>query len=173
MNNEGGDEGSLLQLLQRCVTPFGKRLFRIWLTVPLQNAEAINNRCGHSAQGMCKAFTDSLLSRLDAVGDLMDDLTFPEAFRKVARNLPDLERLVSRIHAGHCKQADFLKVVDGFCRIAKGFIKMAEKAENFRSRSVANLLASAPDLLPLVQHVQAMYVEENGSKSRRSAENIG
>lgn len=44
MNNEGGEEGSLLQLLQRCVTPFGKRLFRIWLTVPLQNADAINNR---------------------------------------------------------------------------------------------------------------------------------
>lgn len=102
--------------------------------------------------------------------DLMDDHTFPEAFRKVAKGLPDLERLVSRIHAGHCKQSDFVKVVDAFSKIAKGFLNMAEKAESFRSRSVANLLASAPDLLPLVQHVQAMFVEENGSEQARSTE---
>ncbi|KAJ9117461.1 hypothetical protein QFC22_004311 [Naganishia vaughanmartiniae] len=42
VNNEGGEEGTLLELLQRCVTPFGKRLFRIWLTVPLQKIDAIS-----------------------------------------------------------------------------------------------------------------------------------
>lgn len=44
VNSEGGLEGTLLQLLQRCLTPFGKRLFRIWLSSPLKDAVAINDR---------------------------------------------------------------------------------------------------------------------------------
>lgn len=44
MNNEGSEDGTLVQLLQRCRTPFGKRLFRIWLTCPLRDARAINER---------------------------------------------------------------------------------------------------------------------------------
>jgi DNA mismatch repair protein MSH6 len=58
VNNEGGTEGTLLELLQNCATPFGelsrifldnsdgigKRLFRIWLECPLREAKAINDR---------------------------------------------------------------------------------------------------------------------------------
>ncbi|WWC57859.1 uncharacterized protein I303_100394 [Kwoniella dejecticola CBS 10117] len=44
VNGDGGLDGTLLQLLQRCTTPFGKRLFRIWLTSPLRDAQAINER---------------------------------------------------------------------------------------------------------------------------------
>jgi DNA mismatch repair protein MSH6 len=58
VNNEGGTEGTLLELLQNCATPFGKlarlvtnradwtgkRLFRIWLECPLREARAINDR---------------------------------------------------------------------------------------------------------------------------------
>ncbi len=44
MNNEGTEAGTLLGLLQRCLTPFGKRLFRIWLTAPLRDVKAINER---------------------------------------------------------------------------------------------------------------------------------
>lgn len=62
-NNEGTDEGSLHKLLSRCITPFGmsiiafglpmlrlnirsigKRLFRIWLCVPLRDVKDINDR---------------------------------------------------------------------------------------------------------------------------------
>ena len=61
LNSEGTDEGSLLQLLSRCATPFGqfyftwplpisepnipgKRLFRIWLCMPLRSVSDINAR---------------------------------------------------------------------------------------------------------------------------------
>ncbi len=61
LNSEGTEEGSLLQLLGRCVTPFGqfcclpcpaahgtvasgKRLFRIWLCMPLREVSDINAR---------------------------------------------------------------------------------------------------------------------------------
>jgi DNA mismatch repair protein MSH6 len=90
--NEGSEDGTLLQLLQRCATPFGKRLFRIWLCMPLRAVEDIN-------------------ARLDAVEDLMKHPTFEEGFMDLAKGLPDLERLVSRIHAKNCKVKDFLKAL--------------------------------------------------------------
>jgi DNA mismatch repair protein MSH6 len=37
--------------------------------------------------------------------------TFEGEFMEVAKGLPDLERLVSRIHAKNCKVRDFLKVL--------------------------------------------------------------
>lgn len=42
----------------------------------------------------------------------MTNPTFGGAFNDWARTVPDLERLVSRIHAGSVKQTDFLKVVE-------------------------------------------------------------
>lgn len=48
---------------------------------------------------------------LDAVDDLMNHPTVDDTFHKLAKKLPDLERIVSRIHAGSCKPKDFLKVL--------------------------------------------------------------
>ena len=49
--------------------------------------------------------------RLDAVEDLMNHPSFEGEFMEVAKGLPDLERIVSRIHAKNCKVRDFLKVL--------------------------------------------------------------
>lgn len=48
---------------------------------------------------------------LDAVQDLLNHPTFEQEFTEVAKGLPDLERIVSRIHAKNCKVKDFLKVL--------------------------------------------------------------
>ena len=37
--------------------------------------------------------------------------TFETEFMEIAKGLPDLERIVSRIHAKNCKVKDFLKVL--------------------------------------------------------------
>lgn len=49
--------------------------------------------------------------RQDAVQDLIDHPTFEADFGKLAKGLPDLERIVSRIHAKNCRIKDFLKVL--------------------------------------------------------------
>lgn len=41
----------------------------------------------------------------------MDNPAFEDDFTSLAKGLPDLERLVARIHAGSCKPKDFLKVL--------------------------------------------------------------
>ncbi|OIW28118.1 DNA mismatch repair protein Msh6 [Coniochaeta ligniaria NRRL 30616] len=91
----GGSEGTLFGLLNRCITPFGKRLFRHWVCHPLCNMQKLNER-------------------LDAVDMLNADLGFREQFTSQMAKMPDLERLISRIHAGVCKPIDFVRVLEGF-----------------------------------------------------------
>lgn len=43
-NDLGGTEGTLMDFMNHCITPFGKRLFRDWLCHPLRKIEEINQR---------------------------------------------------------------------------------------------------------------------------------
>lgn len=94
----GGSEGTLFSLLNKCITPFGKRLFRSWVAHPLCDIARINER-------------------LDAVEMLNADQTVREQFASQLVKMPDLERLISRIHAGACKPDDFVRVLEGFEQI--------------------------------------------------------
>ncbi|KAL5499193.1 MSH6 [Sanghuangporus vaninii] len=139
-NSEGTDEGSLLKILQRCITPFGKRLFRIWLCMPLREVSAIN-------------------ARLDAVQDLMDHPTFEQEFTQLAKGIPDLERIVSRIHAKNCKVTDFLKVLTAFKKLSSGLDSLCETANNFSSKEISGLLRSAPNLIPNINYIESMFTQ--------------
>ncbi|KAI2627936.1 DNA mismatch repair protein Msh6 [Hypomontagnella submonticulosa] len=96
----GGSGGTLATLLNRCVTPFGKRLFRQWVCHPLCDIKRINER-------------------LDAVDMLNADPTTREKLSSQMTKMPDLERLISRIHAGACRPDDFVRVVEGFEQIRR------------------------------------------------------
>ena len=92
------------------VVLLGKRLFRIWVCMPLREVKAINER----QVGTCHSIQSALLTpnfSLDAVDDLMDNPTVENTFTSLAKSLPDLERIVSRIHAGSCKPKDFHRVL--------------------------------------------------------------
>ena len=54
---------------------------------------------------------DELCGSLDAVQDLIDHPNFECDFAQLVKGLPDLERVVSRIHAKNCKVKDFLKIL--------------------------------------------------------------
>jgi DNA mismatch repair protein MSH6 len=43
-NQRGEKEGSLLNFLDYCSTPFGKRLLRRWIVAPLMDVSQINRR---------------------------------------------------------------------------------------------------------------------------------
>lgn len=123
-NSQGGIEGTLFQLLSRCVTPFGKALdfykvemylcfalagkrqFKLWLCSPLRDAVAINARfvsLFHQSEYSADLRTRF---RLDAVEDLLANPPFATGFDALAKTLPDLERLLSRVHARSCKKQD-------------------------------------------------------------------
>ncbi|XP_068580726.1 DNA mismatch repair protein Msh6 isoform X2 [Cebidichthys violaceus] len=79
-NGSGGTEGTLLERLDTCSTPFGKRLLKQWLCAPLCNPTSIKDR-------------------LDAVEDLMGAPAQATEVSDLLKKLPDLERLLSKIHS--------------------------------------------------------------------------
>ncbi len=77
-NFDGTQTGTLFEQVDFCMTPFGKRLLKNWLVNPLCDPEAINDR-------------------LDAIEDLRE-LENLQLVTDSLRALPDLERLVSKVH---------------------------------------------------------------------------
>uniref|UniRef100_A0A8C3U1C5 DNA mismatch repair protein n=1 Tax=Catharus ustulatus TaxID=91951 RepID=A0A8C3U1C5_CATUS len=140
----GTIEGTLLERIDSCCTPFGKRLLKQWLCAPLCNPKSINDR-------------------LDAVEDL---LAVPDKMSEVSeclKKLPDLERLLSKIHSigsplksqnhpdsraifyeelkySKKKIADFLSALEGFKVMNEIVDLMEEVASDFKSKVLKQLL---------------------------------
>ncbi|XP_013373023.1 PREDICTED: DNA mismatch repair protein Msh6 [Chinchilla lanigera] len=148
----GSSEGTLLDRIDTCHTPFGKRLLKQWLCAPLCSPSAINDR-------------------LDAVEDLMG---VPDKISEVAdllKKLPDLERLLSKIHNvgsplksqnhpdsraimyeettySKKKIIDFLSALEGFKVMCKIIEIIEEVVDDFKSKvlkQVVTLQTKNPD----------------------------
>ncbi|TGO50936.1 hypothetical protein BOTNAR_0374g00060 [Botryotinia narcissicola] len=128
---DGNSDGTLYTLLDRCTTPFGKRLFRQWVSHPLSDIKRINER-------------------LDDVDLLNKDDELSRSFKSSTSSMPDLERLISRIHAGSCRPEDFVKVLEGFEQIEyiqKDILGKYSSGDGIFNR----LVASIPDLAEPLQ----------------------
>lgn len=120
-------KGTLLGLLDKCCTPFGRRLLRIWVCHPLRNAEAINKR-------------------LDVVQWLMTSSSVMNSIQKDLAGFPDLERILSRIHAGSVKVKDFLLVLESFQRILGFVVRLSQTLlDDDGPQLLKDLLSSLPD----------------------------
>lgn len=97
---DGTDKGTLFKLFNNSVTPMGKRMMRTWVMHPLLHISDIEKR-------------------LDSVDSLLDDIDLRNQLESQFMKLPDLERLLSRIHSGTIKMKEFDNVIDSFERIAK------------------------------------------------------
>ena len=99
----------------------GKRLFRKWLCHPLRFARDVN-------------------ARLDATDTLNSLPQIRDHFLSTFNRLPDLERILSRIHAGRCKVKDFVRVLEGFQSIMEGVEQIKQMAEMEGGDSIGGLL---------------------------------
>lgn len=142
---DGGIEGTLFQLLNRCITPFGKRTFKQWVCHPLMDSKRIN-------------------ARLDAVDALNADPSVRDQFSSQLTKMPDLERLISRVHAGVCKAQDFVRILEGFEQIdyTIGLLKDSGAGEGI----IGQLIAAMPDLGSLLGYWKTAFdrpkAKENG-----------
>lgn len=141
---DGSSEGTLFSMLNRCVTPFGKRLLRQWVCHPLADAAKIN-------------------ARLDAVDALIADHTTTGRFTESLTKMPDLERLISRVHANRCRTQDFVKVLEGFEQIeyTMGLLKTNGKGEGI----IGQLISSMPDLAPKLQKWKTAFNRQTAKDS--------
>ncbi|PUU72967.1 muts domain V-domain-containing protein [Tuber borchii] len=138
-SSDGGSAGTLFSLLNRCITPFGKRMFKQWVCHPLADSAKIN-------------------ARLDAVESLNSNNGFQEAFVTHLNKMPDLERLISRIHAGSSRAADFLRVLEGFEQIRDAMDEITLYNEG--GGLISQLLASMPDLKGSLEHWESAFDRE-------------
>ena len=83
--------------------------------MPLREVSDINARYGSRSISFSALIIDLNIFlnkfRLDAVQDIMNHSTFEATFTSIAKGLPDLERVVARIHAKNCRIKDFVKVL--------------------------------------------------------------
>jgi DNA mismatch repair protein MutS len=89
----GNIEGSLLGILDRTITPMGKRLIRQWISQPLLNIEKIVQR----QNGIEYFFSNSLLRA---------------EFRSAIKPIADIERLTNRVISGHAQPRDIVALRD-------------------------------------------------------------
>lgn len=87
----GSVQGSLLSVLDRCVTPGGHRLMRQWVSKPLLDASAITQR-------------------LDGVQIFVEQGMLRAELRNALHPLGDLERLVNRVVSGHAGPKDLIAI---------------------------------------------------------------
>jgi len=110
-NGDGSTEGTLFELLEHCTTPFGKRQFRNWICHPLRNIDAIEDRLNASDDMLNIYVEENNSSLVDYIDTIL-------------RKLPDLERIISRIHAGSCKVKEFIQSLKAFTIIMELFINV-------------------------------------------------
>lgn len=144
-NGSGGTDGTLLERLDTCSTPFGKRLLKQWLCAPLCNPTSIKDR-------------------LDAVEDLMGAQAQATEVSDLLKKLPDLERLLSKIHSigtplkgqdhpdsravlyedvtySKRKIADFLSALEGFKTMQEIISVVAPVSDEFRSTLLLQIVS--------------------------------
>lgn len=142
---DGSGEGTLFTMLNRCVTPFGKRLLKQWVCHPLADSKKINQR-------------------LDAVDALNADNIVMDRFTASLTRLPDLERLISRVHAGRCKAQDFVRVLEGFEQIEYTMSMLSSFGGG--EGVLGQLITSMPDLASALDHWKDAFdrsqAKENG-----------
>ena len=87
----GGTKGSLLDVLDKTLTPMGGRLLRRWLNQPLLDVDAINQR-------------------LDTVQLFFDNTALRLELREYLRGLGDLERWTNRVTQGVALPKDLVGI---------------------------------------------------------------
>ncbi|KAJ3067378.1 DNA mismatch repair protein msh6 [Podochytrium sp. JEL0797] len=154
--SDGGTEGTLFKLLNHCVSPSGKRLFKTWVCHPLQDIDAINER-------------------LDAVDDLFECIDARDQVVACLRVLPDLERIISRIHAGTARVKDFMLALKGFKDIFNLMSTLEPSTQTLRSTRLRLLLTTttSPTLLESLDFFENAFDHSAGLATTEIVANRG
>ncbi len=131
----GGRSGSLLDEIDRTVTPMGGRLLRSWLLRPLTALEAIRDR-------------------LDAVEELAVRTTDRGKAREMLKSIQDLERLISRIALSTAGPRDLMALSRSLAAVPRLALLLSDCRAPL-VRSLSGELDDLPDLREWIDHAIA------------------
>jgi DNA mismatch repair protein MutS len=123
---DGSREGSLLSVLDRTVTPMGSRLLQEWLVTPLAERQAIEQR-------------------LDAVGELLEELALRQQLREALAEAFDLQRLTTRVSTGRASPRDLAHVAATLALLPRVKAKVTARRSELL-RDLEGRLELCPDL---------------------------
>lgn len=95
----------------------------------------------------------------------MNHPTIDSMFTKACTGLLDLERVLSRICAGKCKVAVFLKLLSNFSALSKFFADVKEEDTELSSDVLQRLVSRTPSLASKLKAIKKTYIEEDGTFS--------
>ena len=125
-------KNTLLHLLDQAKTGMGGRMLRDWIDRPLQSIEEIERR-------------------LDAVGELKDNLTQRKQLQELLHGMYDIERLCSKIVYGSVNARDCVALILTLERIP--LIKETIRSNNsFALRDISRDLDEMSDVLSLLMN---------------------
>jgi len=117
-------EGSLLDIIDQCRTPMGKRNLRRWLEQPLMKMEAINKR-------------------LDGIEELLANIGLRQSGRDIVNKIYDLERLCGKLGSVLLNPRDLLAL--------KNSLALLPAVKELLQNSRSEILTEIADLDPLVE----------------------
>ena len=129
--------GSLLWVLDKTVTAMGRRKLRAWTERPLTSHTRI-------------------LSRLDAVDELVKNPTLLSDIREALKGVYDLERLMSRVMYRSASPRDIYALGQTFSRIPA----LKQTLADLRSRMLVELNNSVFELTDVSQLIENAIVDE-------------
>ena len=140
--SDRGVKGTLFHILNHCSSAFGARALREWLCAPSRRVDEIE-------------------ARQQSVAALMERTELRDLLRPALKRLPDLERLLARVHGfsqkqaknsathyediGKAKLAMFVKVLEGFEALDAAVTRAQPHLEG-------ELKARAPHLVAALTH---------------------
>ena len=142
-SSHGGRAGSLLDEIDRTVTPMGGRLMRAWLLAPLVTLEPIRDR-------------------LDAVEELAFRAVDRGKVRETLKTVLDLERLMSRVALATASPRDLVGLRQSLAAVPRLRLLLAE----CRAPLLASLVAQLDDLADVRTAIEAAIVDEPPAVAR-------
>lgn len=108
---DGQRQQSLLGTIDETCTPMGARLLADWLSSPLTDLHQITER-------------------LDAVEEMVSNLTLRDQLRELLKGMYDLQRLTSRVATGRCTPRDLSCLASTLGQLPKLKARLTERSAN-------------------------------------------
>jgi DNA mismatch repair protein MutS len=143
---------TLLDVIDKTISPMGGRLLKRWLALPLKNRENIQNR-----HELVKFFIDS------------DE--FSKTVTYQIKQISDLERLISKVATGKASPREIVLLKDSLQAILP--IKAsAEKSKNTTVKELGNQLHTATELIAKISETLFDHAPVNINKGNAIATGI-
>ncbi|WP_348341048.1 DNA mismatch repair protein MutS [Ignavibacterium sp.] len=133
---EGTREGSLISILDKTQTAMGGRLLKKWISAPLRDVNAINQR-------------------LNAVENLIKEKSVRKDLINHLKEVGDLERLISKVCTGRANPREIVAVKTSLKKIPD----IKELLNKFSDSTLKNIGDSLKDLSHLVEKISEAIVD--------------